>query len=119
MHRQKGVSLSGFLMWAVVFIFAALLGFKIGPPYFEYLKIQKQMQAIADDPTLRSGQRRDIEESFVKRSTIEDINAISHKDLVITKEGDGFVLSAEYSVCVPIVGNLKACMDFSPSSRIR
>lgn len=119
MHRQKGVSLSGFLMWSVVFILAALLGFKIGPPYFEYLKIQKQMQAVADDPTARSGQRREIEEAFLRRSMIEDIKSVSPKDLVITKEGDGFVLSAEYSVCVPIMGNLRACMDFSPSSRTR
>ena len=116
MHRQQGVTLSGFILWAVVFIFAALLGFKIGPPYFEYLKIQKQLQEIVKDDEARSGLRRDVESAFVKRSLIEDINAISAKDLIIAKEGDGIVVSAEYSTCVPIMGNLRACMDFAPSS---
>lgn len=117
MRRQRGVSLSGFLMWAVVFIFAALLGFRIGPPYVEYLTIKKQLQAIASDPSVRSGQRRDIEDAFSKRAMIEDMPSLNAKDLVITKEADGIVISAEYTACRPVVGNLKACMDFAPTSR--
>lgn len=119
MHSQRGVTLSGFMLWAVVFIFAALLGFKIGPPYFEFMKIEKQLQAIANDSEARSGQRRDVENAFVKRASVEDINAITAKDLIITKEGNDIVITADYSTCVPIVSNLKACMDFSASSRKR
>jgi len=116
MRRQKGVTLSGFLLWSVVFIFAALLGFKIGPPYMEYLTIQKQLQAIVKDPSTQSGQRREVEEAFLKRSMIENISSISAKDLAIAKEADGLVVSAEYTTCVHVVGNLRACMDFAPSS---
>jgi len=117
MRRQKGVTMSGFLLWSVVLIFAALLGFKIGPPYYEFIKIKKQLQAVAVDPEARSGQRRDVENAFAKRSSIEDIQAITPKDLIISKEGDGIVVSAEYSVCVPIMFNLRACMDFAPNSK--
>jgi len=117
MHRQTGITMSGFLLWSIVLIFAALLSFKIGPPYYEYFKIKKQLQAVAVDPEARSGQRRDVENAFAKRSSIEDIQAITGKDIIISKEGDGIVLSAEFSTCVPIVANLRACMDFSPNSR--
>lgn len=117
MHRQKGVTLSGFLLWSIVLIFAALLGFKIGPPYFEYMKIKRQLQALVEDSEVQSGLRRDVENAFSKRATIEDINAVTPKDLVISKEGDGIVVSVDYSTCVPVVANLKACMDFSASSR--
>ena len=116
MRRQQGVTLSGFLLWSVVFFFAALLGFKIGPPYMEYLTIQKQLQAVGKDPAAQTGQRRDVEEAFMKRTMIEDIKSITPKDLAITKDGDGIVVSAEYTTCVPVIGNLRACMDFSPSS---
>jgi NAD kinase len=111
--------MSGFLLWSIVLCFALLLGFKIGPPYFEFMKINKQLQAVVQDSEAQSGQRRDVENAFTKRATIEDINAVSAKDLVITKEGDGIVLSVDYQVCVPVVANLKACMDFSASSRRR
>ena len=117
MRRQKGVTLSGFIMVAVVFIFIALLGFRIGPPYVEYFTIKKQLQAIGADPAMRSGNRREIEDAFMKRSMIEDMTSITPKDLVISKEGDGVVISVEYTVCRPVVSNLRACMDFVASSK--
>jgi hypothetical protein len=119
MRRQAGITLSGFLLWSIVFIFVALLGFKVGPPYMEYLTIRKQLQAMGDDPAVRSGSRRDVEEAFTRRTMVENIKSVSPKDLVITKEGDGVVISAEYTVCVHVVGNMRACMDFAPSSARR
>ncbi len=119
MHRQKGVSLSGFMLWSLVVIFALLLGFKIGPPYYEFVKIQKQLQAVAADSEARSGLRRDVENAFMRRTMVEDITAITPKDLVIEKDGDGIVVTAEYSTCVHVIANLRACMDFNASSRKR
>ena len=116
MRRQQGITLSGFLLWSVVLIFAALLAFKIGPPYLEYLTIKKQLKAVAEDPEARSGNRREVESAFSKRSTIEDISSVQPKDIVISKEGDGIVLSVDYTVCRPVVSNIRACMDFSATS---
>ena len=116
MHRQRGVSLSGFILWSGVLIFALLLAFKIAPPYFEYMTINKQMKAVANDPVARGGARKDVENAFMNRQMVADIKSVSYSDLVITKEGDGIVLTVDYTVCVPIVSNLRACMDFAASS---
>ena len=116
MRRQKGLTLSGFLMWSVVAIFAALLLFKIGPPYLEFMTIQANLKAVANDPEGRSGVRRIVEDLFDRRSAIENISAVKARDIIITKSGDGVVLSFEYTVCVPIVFNIRACMDYQPTS---
>ena len=116
MRRQKGVTLSGFLLWSVVGIILALLAFKIGPPYIEYLSIQTQLKAIANDPEGRSGVRRVVEDLFDRRSAIENISAVKAKDILIAREGERVVLSFEYTVCVPIVLNIRACMDYNPTS---
>lgn len=116
MRKQRGVTLSGFIMWAVVAIICALIGFKLLPPYIEFLSIQTQLKAIANDPEGRQGVRRIIEDLFQRRAAIENISAISGKDIQIAKEGDRVVLSAEYSQCVPFVLNIRVCMDFTPSS---
>ncbi len=116
MGRQKGITLSGFLMWSVVAVFAALLLFKIGPPYIEYLTIQSQLKAVANDPEGRSGVRRVVEDLFDRRSAIENISSVKARDIIITKAGDNVVLSFEYTVCVPIVFNIRACMDYYPTS---
>src|SRR5262245_42659620 len=116
MHKQRGVTLSGFIVWAVIAIIVALVAFKLLPPYMEFLTIQTQFKAIANDPEGRQGVRRVIEDLFSRRSAIENISAISGKDIVITKEGDRVVLSAEYTQCVPFVLNIRVCMDFHPTS---
>lgn len=116
MRRQKGVSLSGFMLWAIVLIFVLLLAFKIGPPYFEFYNINKQLKAVVNDPSTRGGGRKEVENAFRNRVLVSDIKAITYTDLVITKEGDGYSLSADYTVCVPVIANLRACMDFAASS---
>jgi hypothetical protein len=116
MRKQRGITLSGFLMWAVLLVICALIGFKLFPPYFEFLTIQTQLKAIANDPEGRQGTRRVVEDLWSRRSAIENISSVGAKDIQITKEGDGVVLSAEYSVCVPFVLNIRVCMDYAPSS---
>ena len=116
MRRQKGITLTGFLLWSVVVIIFALLAFKIGPPYVEYLSIQAQLKAIANDPEGRSGVRRVVEDLFERRSAIENITSVRGKDMLIVRDGDRVVLSFEYTVCVPIVFNIRACMDYNATS---
>ena len=116
MRKQKGVTLSGFMLWSIVFIFFGFIGLRIGPSYFEYITIQRQLKEIAKSPEGSSGQRRDVESAFNKRTMIEDVKSITAKDLIITKSGDGITISAEYSTCVPVMANLRACMDFAPTS---
>jgi len=116
MLRQKGLTLSGFILWAVLAIVVALIGFRVGPPYFEFLSIQTQLKAIAQDPEGRTGTRSVVENLFGRRAQIENINAVSAKDLIISKEGDGVVISVDYSTCVPLVMNIRVCMDYKASS---
>ncbi len=116
MRSQKGLSLSGFLLWAVIAVFAALVGFKVAPAYFEYLNIQKQFKAMANDTALSGAQRPAIERAFSSRSSMEDIKSITPQDLEITRAGDRVVISAAYSVRVPLFANVSACLDFYPNS---
>jgi hypothetical protein len=115
--KQAGLSMSVFLIWCVVFAFGALLGFKLGPPYFDNMTIQKHFRAMAKDSSLAGGDRKDIERAFSKRTEIDRIDSITPKDIIVAKEGGGITLSASYSKCVPLFYNLSACMDFNPTSK--
>ena len=108
--------MSGFLLWSALLIVVLLISFKIGPPYFEYMTLNKQLKATVNDPGTRGGARKDVENAFMNRQMVSDIKSINYKDLVITKEGDGYSLSVDYTVCVPIISNIRACMDFAASS---
>ena len=80
----------------------------------EYYTIQKQIKIVANE--VATPDRRTVESAFDRRANVENITAISAKDLEITKDGEKVILSAEYAVKVPLVGNLSAYMDFRASS---
>lgn len=114
MRKQHGLTMTGFLVTAVILVIIALLGFKIAPPYMEYYTIKKQIKIVANE--VAATDRRAVENAFDRRAVVENITAISAKDLEITKDGDRIILSVEYAVKVPLVGNLSAYMDFNASS---
>lgn len=109
--------MSLFLFWCVILAFGALLGFKLGPAYFESMTIQKHFTTIAKDSSYASGNRKDIENAFSSRQQVDRIEAISPKDIVISKEGGGLSLSASYTTRIPLFYNVSACLDFNPSSK--
>lgn len=116
-QKESGLSMSMFLFWCVILAFAALLGFKLAPAYFEDLTIQKHFTTIAKDSNFASGNRREIENAFSNRQQVDRIEAISPKDIVISKEGGGLSLSASYTTRIPLFYNISACLDFNPKSK--
>ena len=115
LRKQAGLSLSGFMVWAIIFAVGALVAFKIGPAYIEDATIKKHLRAIAKENP--AGTRPDIERAFSRRTEIDRIEAISSKDIQIAKEGGVVALSAQYTTRIPLVHNISACMDFNPTSK--
>ena len=114
--QQRGVSLSGLLMWSVVLVMMAILGMKLMPVYAEYSSIQKALVGIASDPDFEDTTSRQIRESFIKRSQIDDIRAVTGKDIEIKKENKQRVLEISYSVIVPVVANISLFIEFNATS---
>jgi hypothetical protein len=54
----------------------------------------------------------DIRRSFQRRNAIEDVQGVSQDDLEISKENGETVVSASWSVKVPLISNASACLDF-------
>lgn len=114
-HKQAGLSMSGFLLWCVIFAIGALLGFKLGPPYMEDQTIKKHLRTVAKEAS--SGNRKEVESAYSSRQQIDRIEVVQPKDIIITKDATGVTLSASYTTRIPLVYNISACMDFNPSSK--
>ncbi|BBI99291.1 hypothetical protein FGKAn22_09840 [Ferrigenium kumadai] len=113
---QRGLSLFGFLFGAVILVLVSITGLKMIPAYMQYEQIKNLFITIANDPEMQNANVRDIKASFDKRASIDDITAIRADDIEIVKEDGRLVLSASYSVKVPLVANVSLFMDFKPSS---
>ena len=117
MKRQKGLTITGMIVASIVVVMLLLLAFKVLPVYVEYFAIEKQFKAMSTDPKLRGATRQGIANAWAARSAVDDLRSVNPDAIEITREGENLIVSAEYSVKVPLVRNVAACFDFKPTSR--
>ena len=113
-RRQRGLSMTTFLVIAVVLIFGALGGMKVGPAYMEYFKVKKAVSAVALEG--RTATVADVRKGFDRRAQIDDIDVIGGQDLEVTKEGGEVVVSFAYSKKVALFGNVSLLIEFAGAS---
>ena len=114
-NHQRGVSLLGLIIGAVILIFVLLLAMKTLPPWLEFFNAKKLINQIAQEQ--RGGSINDIKKAWQLKSSIDNVEAINEKDLEITKEGGEVVISFAYRKEVPLFANVGVYMDFAASSK--
>lgn len=104
------------MVGAFVFVIVAITLLKLVPAYIQDAQINSVFRDIAHDPDMQKATPHDIQNSFDRRASIDDITAIKSGDIDISMAGDTPVLSANYSVKVPLVANISLYLEFNPSS---
>jgi len=116
-NRQRGLTLTGFIIAGVVLIFVSVLGFKLVPAYIEQYTINKIFRQIATNPEFSNATAADVRAAFSRQISIDAVRAIDRDDLQITREGGALVIEAEYQVIIPFISNVSLLVDFKTSSR--
>jgi len=98
---QRGMSLLGLVIVAVIVGFFALMTMRVFPSINEYLTIRKSInQIMKAGPT----SAEEIRTAFGRQKEVEySISSLDPKDLQITKNGERLVTRYAYQVEVPIV----------------
>ena len=112
---QQGFELKSAIMWMAIIGFLVVMGAKLMPAYVEYFTVKKMLRAMDEQGDLK-GNVRDIRNAFDKRNAIEDVKNVRPDDLEITKEGGEAVVTANWSVRIPMVHNVSACLDFTATT---
>jgi Tfp pilus assembly protein FimT len=115
MNRQRGVSLSGLLMAAVLLAVVALLGMKVVPEVIEYFQIVKAVKAVAGDASARNSVA-DARRAYERYVTVDNITSVTAQDLDISKDGGNLVISFSYEKRIHLFGNVSLLLDFEGSS---
>ena len=114
--KQRGVSLSGLLIWMVLLVFAGIGAMKLIPAYMQNSEIKGIFYTIAHDPEMQGAPARNIRESFDKRAMMNNISVVTAEDINVDKNAGGLLLSVSYAVKVPLAGNVSLLLEFNPSS---
>ncbi|PXW91153.1 uncharacterized protein DUF4845 [Nitrosomonas sp. Nm84] len=115
-RKQQGLSLSSLLIWSIILVLIAVFGMKLVPAYIEHSAITKNLKAIAKEVELQAGDPNQIRLSFSKRAQIDNIKSISGQDIKINRENGRVVLSAKYTVKIPLISNISLNIDFESMS---
>ena len=114
--RQRGIGFVGFILIAAGLVFAAIIGMKLVPPYMHSAQIAEIFKEIVRDPMMQGATINEVKQSYSKRANINYINDITAEDIEIDKINGRLSLSANYSVKIPIAGNITLLLEFNPSS---
>ena len=113
---QRGITLSGLITAAFVLVLVVSTGLKLVPAYIENAEIQKIFNEISNDPAMQKSSLSDIRMAYIRRASIDNIQAVKIEDIDVDTSSGKPVLSASYSVKVPLAGNISFYLDFNPVS---
>ncbi|HYC36901.1 MAG TPA: DUF4845 domain-containing protein [Usitatibacter sp.] len=115
MRKQRGITITGTIITLAVLGFIAVMAAKLMPAYVEYYGVKKILKSMESSGGTK-GTVKEIRYAYEKFNAIEDVKSVRGEDLEITKSGGEAVVSANWSVRVPLVGNVSACLDFSAAT---
>ena len=114
MDKQRGVALSGLLIWGVIIAIVALLGIKVAPEVIDYYKIKKIIASTAMNANGKTVP--EIRAIFDKYAEVDHTQTVSPADLDISKEGGEVVITFAYEKRIPLFANVSLVIEFEGSS---
>jgi hypothetical protein len=114
-RAQRGITMFGLLLWAILVGFIAYVAVRVLPTVNEYLTIQRAVNRIATEGATSVAE---VRKAFERQKDIEySITAISGKDLEITKENERLVIRFAYDKEVPLVEPVFLLIKYRGQSR--
>jgi hypothetical protein len=117
MKYQRGMTLSGLIVWCVVIGAVALGGIKVVPEVIGFYKIKK---AVASTALGAEGKTvTEIRGTFERYADVDGITTVTPADLDISKEGNSVIVAFAYETRIPLFLNASLLLDFQGASRSR
>lgn len=95
-----------------------LLLVRIGPVYLNHYKMLASLESLRSDPELGSRIPREILAALEKQWNIDGIDAVTTRDVKITRAGQRLRIQVTYGVTRPILGNAGVCIRFDDTIEV-
>lgn len=109
LSTQAGVSLTGLILVLAVLGVIAVFALKLLPTYFEYSAVKEAIVRAKE----AGGTPREIQVAFDKHAGMNNVTAISGRDLTITRDDGETQVSFAYEKRVPLVGKVSLVIDYA------
>lgn len=113
--KQKGVTMWGMAMIALIVAFFALLIVKIVPTYLLDMKVKAALEGVARQSQQSNMTNASIRLALSKRFEIDQVNVSDldvKRDVTFLKKGRNRVIKIEYEVVTPMFANISVLVQF-------
>ena len=121
MHRsQRGVTFIGWLFLLIPVAILVYVGIRLTPLYLNYFRVARSLEQTATQ--FQDGGQvnpQQVRSTIDKHFDIESIEFPTAKDIDIHRQGEGWVMVAEYEGYAPLFANIALVIDFRKEVELR
>lgn len=114
-RKQRGMTLTSFLMVLIVVAFAIYVGMKLLPMYQEYYSVRSALKGLAAEPGSADMDPSKIQDMFFKRMDINYSDHVKPQDVKFERIDGGWRMNVNYEVRRELIGNLDVVGKFDTS----
>src|SRR5690606_17486102 len=114
-QKQRGMTLTSFLMVLIVVAFAIYIGMKLIPMYQEYYSVRSALKGLANEPGSADMDPSRIQDMFFKRMDINYSDHVKPQDVKFERIDGGWRMNVNYEVRRELIGNLDVVGKFDTS----
>lgn len=110
--RMRGISFLGWMLIVAVVMVFATAGLRIVPAFLDFKTISGMINSVLQDPKIGLKSDSEITSDLGRRFSINNIDVITERDIVITRDGPRLILSVDYQVQGNLYANIDLLMTF-------
>ena len=117
MHRQRGITLIGWLVLLIPLTLVVYAGIRLIPVYLNYMNVSHTLEEIASKYRSGGGAQSvgQIQNAIGRHFEIDEVNYPTVNDIAITRDGAGWRVEAAYYDYAPLFGPLSIQVKFDKS----
>ena len=117
MKKQQGITLSGFIGFAIIICVMGLMAMKIVPVYINHYRVSHALKSLQSLPKSELGQSPVMVAQYLRSKVasqlyVNNIRTVKSKDIKISYKRNKYTLSLSYEVRKPFFANMTLLFDF-------
>lgn len=118
-RTQRGMTLIGFVITLAVVGVFLYMGMKVIPMYSEYFSVKQALEGLSKESDITQQDPAKIKDLFFRRLYISYAENVKPENVKIVRKDVGYLMSVNYEVRKPLIGNLDVVGKFSAEKELR
>ncbi len=118
MKTQRGMTLTSFLVVAIVVGFGLYIAMKLFPMYQEYYSVKAALKGVAQEPGVAGMEPGQVQQMFFRRLYINYSENVKPENVKMKRINGGWDMIVNYEVRRPLVGNLDVVGKFETNQEL-